>query len=267
MRTLIQHLLFAMAKIVPFVLVSMLCSCEMDLFKKYETGDPTLEISSITSNDGIVTIVGKVSNTGIYDLEYTGFCFNQSGNPHITENQILLGGSLEFSATIYDLESEGQYYFKAFAANGFGLSESEIVAFTVPYIGPPVVPCTITPETINNGGVTYSISSANASQFLAEVGNYGIDASCFSTGGPTVHINFHTTPSNGIYTTSTYSSFDNSQNYVYVQVHLAGQIFPVQSGGFVYVSNENNEVVVSFCDLMYTAFSSEWVMKGNVVID
>jgi len=246
----------------PLILLS---GCTIDLLKDFDNCIPSIEIVSIKSNNDTTIVTGKIVKKGANDVQYTGFCYNKSGNPNVIENQILLNGTNgEFSTAIFGLEPDTFYYFKAFAANDCGYTASETFQYSVPMPDPPIVPCTLTDNVIVPNGFSYNVSSVYTGAAYSIQGEYGINASCYSSGGPTIKFDFHKAPLNGIYTTCNFSSFSNSEKNVYVSVKSGILDTPVNSGGKIYIEKINNDTIfVSFCDLTYTPYSSSLTLKGK----
>ena len=82
---------------------------------------PELEmVSANVEADSSVTVVGKVISTGVFQLQYGGFCCSDEMNPEINENQLHAVTYEEpYLTAVYDNLTWGETYFiKAWCANG-----------------------------------------------------------------------------------------------------------------------------------------------------
>jgi hypothetical protein len=91
---------------------------------------PTPSISQVTllSQDiykKTIKIKATVTSEGNSAVTDRGFCFNNSGNPSVSDNKIAMQyGAGEFSYTINNCSLDSVYYIKAYAMNSTGITYS-----------------------------------------------------------------------------------------------------------------------------------------------
>jgi len=263
MKQIIKLKATIMATLVSAIIIS---GCESGLFSTVDTYIPDVEITSFENFDDTTLIHGRIIDIGSAYVKYSGFFFNDTGNPSSYENQIFFeNSSTTFSATTIGLEPGKTYFLKAFSVFGFGFSESKEVAYTVPALMPPDVPCALYDNVIVENNSYYNISYIYAWSNAGQ-GPYEIEVSCYHSAGPRIFLSFHGKPQNGIFNTCSSESFNNHHRNVHVTVKRAYSTYYVQSGGKVYVENNNNDtLIVSFCSLIYR-ISSDMELKGKIIV-
>ena len=239
---------------------------KFDLFENMNDPLPEVEMLSLEyySNDTSI-VTGRVVNEGASDVYWTGFCYNSEGNPEVMENQILLDGSKGgFSALVIGLVPDARYYFKAFAVNDQGYTISTEKEFIVPSLLPPEIPCTLSDNVISDNGINYNVENVYAADKLGIDDYYGIEA---TYGNHVLLLSFLGRPVNGIYTTSGYDIF--TQNYpkkTFITVKSGMSEYYINPGFSVYVEElENGGLAVTFCNMTYTAYSSDWEVIGRII--
>ncbi len=83
------------------------------------------------------------------------------------------------------------------------------------------------------------------------------------------NIEFMRTPRNGIYTTCKYNNFANDKKNVFMSIKSSSNNFIINPNGKVYVTVDSvsKKISISFCDLTYEAFSTNFPLKGKVTIN
>jgi hypothetical protein len=122
-----------MTKLLKFHLVVAVCfavnfsGCK----KKYDDALPKVSLNSIIAyGSDSVKLIGQVTNVGGATVEYTGFAFDLQPTFSLRQNQLLLGGTSGQFSVIMPAYHDSVYYFKCFAANKFGYSESSTMQFS-----------------------------------------------------------------------------------------------------------------------------------------
>lgn len=246
------------------VSVLLLLSCNLLFFsckkKKFDEALPvvTMESVEMVGSDS-VAITGNISSKGADNIEYYGFAFSENPSFTILTNQILFEGSSTGSfRTVVHVEHDKTYYFKAFAANGFGYKVSNVIGYKVPLPGPVVVPCTLTNNYFYDNGFSFPVS-AYGSSVSPSYGKYSVDVYGSSRD---ITMYFPYKPINGVYTTT----FDES-NIGASQVHIKITSFYryyVNTGGKVYVNVDSlGTTSISICGVQYTASSTNINLYGK----
>ena len=124
-----------------------------------ETSFTTWTLPTITTNtttnvtDVSVDCGGTIVSDGGTDITEKGLCWNNSANPTIENEKLILNGE-DFSGTITGLTDGVVYYVRAYATNAVGTVYGEERAFTTLTV--PTV------ETYNAENVSYTTASAKA---------------------------------------------------------------------------------------------------------
>ena len=124
-----------------------------------ETSFTTWTLPTITTNattnvtDVSVDCGGTIVSDGGTDITEKGLCWNNSANPTIENEKLILNGE-DFSGTITGLTDGIVYYVRAYATNAVGTMYGEEQTFTTLTV--PTV------ETYNAENVSYTTASAKA---------------------------------------------------------------------------------------------------------
>ena len=97
---------------------------------------PVLKVTDINnvSTQG-ATLVAEVTHSGISEVTDRGFIWGKTSDLSDGTEVKCGTGAGEFTTTLTSLEHSTRYYFKAYAVNGKGRSESKIKSFFTPYSG------------------------------------------------------------------------------------------------------------------------------------
>ncbi len=145
--------------------------------RTYTDALPQVQFLSVVpyQSDSLI-ITGKVVSQGASSVENVGFAYDRQSSFSILKNQVLLNGtSSQFSAIILGYQ-DSTYYFKAFATNSFGYSESTVFKYTVPTAGGQSAPCNISNNTILDNNVNYSFVEKFSGTSYATYGSFGVEA-------------------------------------------------------------------------------------------
>jgi len=134
--------------------------CEMDSEKLPEPSLPiimTLETTGISATTAISG--GKVLSTGSVPLTSRGVCWNQLGNPTISDTRTADGtGSGTFTSFIEGLEEASAYYVRAYAVNSVGTgygSQEFFTTSTIPTVETSGVETITATSAISGGRVVF----------------------------------------------------------------------------------------------------------------
>ena len=248
--------------IVLLIITIFISSCEKDLFKKYENPLAVVEFKKIIATEEGSVIYANILDAGKGYVKYYGFCYSEDSVPILTDNQILLNDiqTGEFSSVINNVFPDSVYYFMAFVANEYGYTVSNIEKIKIPVPENINVPCDISNNTIINDGVSYSCNVSDS-----ESNYYTLSASCYYSGGPTVTMYFKNKPLTGIYfTTGSENISEYNSNEVKVNINDSfNGYYYIYEGSKVYVINQNDSLIVSFCNLKYS--SEDKILKGKII--
>lgn len=254
--------------IICLVILSVSSCGKFDLFKDMSESLPVVEMVTIESHGDTTIVVGKIVEEGVHDVSLCGFCYSSSGTPAVDDNQILIGGTDgEFGVMILDLWADSIYYFSAFAYNDYAYAVSNPLQYTIPSQGPPDVPCIIDNNLIIDNGIHSTINNIYAGQNPGVGGLFGINI-LYKNSNNVLDINFMVRPVNGIYTTDDITSVLEKPRKVYVTLKSGIMDLPVKNNGLIYVEELDDDLfAVTFCELIYTAFSSEFTLAGKIVVE
>jgi|SRR6185437_11290068 len=235
----------------------VICTLFFSCKKKYDDALPKVTLQSVTLKGlDSVTLSVNVTSKGASAIEYAGVSYNSNPAASIVSNQVLLqDGRTSFNITVHAFH-DSTYYFKAFAANSFGYTVSNVIKYTVTTPPPAIAPCTLANNYIHDNGSTFSVyayGSANNPSY----GNYQV-----TMNGNTedIIICFPAVPYNGVYTTTSDGS-NLGAGQVYVSISNFNQ-YVINSGDNVYVSIDSlGTTTISSCALHYGTSS---VMYGKV---
>jgi hypothetical protein len=233
--------------------------------KNTEDYNPTLQLA-VQSVIGGQRLEVELLEEGVSPIEGVGFCFSDSPNFSIEENQALATGldGNTYSVTYPNasFSESGSYYFKAFATTEYGYVESNVVFVNEVAFLSAEAPCTQQEYQFRlNGFLPNSIGiSTTVSQSI----DY-IEYRHYVDGGPAViGIQFRSPPATGIYTSSQYN-FDLSPTEARIYMGMNGVTL---SGGSIYVNHlGGNEYRVQACDVPYqngitsTTMDAHWIIK------
>lgn len=230
--------------------------------KTYDDALPKVDfVSALAYGNDSVIVTGNVTSAGASPIEYVGFAYSTNPTFDILENQVIGNGTTgEFSTLVRGFQ-DSTYYFKCFAANSFGYVVSNTFKYTVPAATPQTAPCSVTNNTVIDNSQTYYMNYVATNSVSAAYGNFEVDAENGSS--EIVDIYFNATPTNGVYTTQVDAanfSFDTNPYDCVVTVNG----YAVNTGGKVYVGINSGTTTVSFCSLIYVAYSTNFSISGKV---
>ncbi len=253
-------------KILPGILFMLLAfwACDensLDLFEDYSDVLPEIETSSVSMpvNDTIV-MMGELLSRGKGDLDFAGFCYHSDCIPEMNDNQIVFYPLEDrFAVGVVGLIPEDTVYVRTFAANSYGFTYGNTLEFVVPYPNAVEPPCSLGENTVFTDylySVNYPYVSDNGLTY---------DVTLYTDGGPSMKFTFYDYPVTGIYRTTKDDYLDESQKEV--KVYIYDRL--VKSGENVYinVNREESTFTIEFCDLVYTAYSGESTVSGNVLVN
>ncbi len=228
--------------------------------KTFDDALPQITLVSATvSNLDSVLLVANITSAGANALEYCGFAYSANPSFSVLNRQVLFQatGTGKFQAVVPAIH-DSTYYFKAFAANGFGYNVSNVIKYTVPTPAPAIAPCTLTNNYVNDGGLGFSVSSYGSAA-NPQWGGYTVT---LNGTNEDIAISFPYKPINGVYNTvSDGSTMGAGQACVSITNF---NIYYVNNGGKIYVSvNSNGTTTISFCSLTYNNGFSNTTIYGE----
>ncbi len=245
-------------------LILALSAC--DLFESNDYKLPIIEITGFFQDKDTTLVQVSADDSGT-ELEYIGISYNQTGNPHVTENQILFGpGSGELLLPVEELTPESLYYFRAFIVEENVFAESEVDSFRVPLPEPPIPPCTLEEGVIMDGINVYDDLSSGTSDTYE---GYVLIVYPANLTGGSFRFTFIDYPTSDVYTPS-YELDYEFPNWVRVEYWGTGApIKNFEREGAVYIEKlEDFKWSVSFCGLKYQLGSaSPREVSGNFQVE
>lgn len=232
-----------------------------DYFPKITT------ISATVQPDGSVLVEGTVEDEGADALRYLGFCCSTNPEPQMLDRQVLASfDGVKFTA-VYEggFDPDSVYYFRAWAANGFGwvygntVSASDIIGSSV------TPPCTLSGNSLDLGigqgteqyfqiGTPYSVP-----------GGWAFAAATYS--GPTIEFRFPELVTTKVYQTVGHNSPGPGEVYVsFYSGFISGSLNP---GSKVYVKRLNDDDLfeIVICDGGWEYNSSIFYLNTKFTID
>jgi len=236
---------------------------------------PEVETTSVELVGTDVIVTGKVLDDGNAGM-ILGFTYDVNKEPYfVVTNQILVKQMYDdgtFRASIPNLKEDSTYYFKAFVLGDYGYAIGKTVKYTVPRFTAPEAPCesNLTENKIHDVWVEYSQTQNYSVTVSSSISNrfpetYDITVDCGYL-KPEITFSFREKPTTGIYST-TAAIEQYSEGNVAVTV-FKSNYYTIKSLQSVYVNRENNDrIVLSFCDLIYTVNEREYSLSGKVVLE
>ncbi|WP_111710359.1 hypothetical protein [Lutibacter citreus] len=142
-----------MKKIIFLALSILLLNCSSDNTDERTNSLPTLTTNSITNTTTSKIISGgNISNDGGLEIISRGICWDLNEEPTIDDNILTNGTGIgEYSIEVQELNSNTEYYIRAFATNSLGTSYGNELRFTtLKDITYEVLFFEFTPDTGNN---------------------------------------------------------------------------------------------------------------------
>src|SRR5689334_2336018 len=139
--------------IAPLLMAAISCTKvekdPLDYYPKVET------VSAVVLDDGSVQVTGQIIDEGADAIEYGGFCMDTLSNPKMMSKQIIAtnsGGT--FTAIYENFDITKTYYFRSWAANGYGYAYGNVIALDSIEAEPVIPTCTPPQNSMNYGGGT-----------------------------------------------------------------------------------------------------------------
>ncbi|PWJ45002.1 hypothetical protein [Sediminitomix flava] len=221
-----------------------------DLFKDYDQCTPLISENSYYQQDstnGSTTLVSEVINEGAYEIIANGYYLSTDSNGVLSENQIIVNSSLgEFSAEFNAILGQ-EYFFYPFSINECGMSKGKMQSFVANWYPPlPEVPCELNDNEIIDNGATSKIGKVYETLSPA-FGKYQV-----STSGGTLGLKFYFSeiPMNGEYHSTTAQYLESGTKKV--MIILDYNNYRQVEEGTIYVSEVEDYIIISFCDIKYT---------------
>ena len=143
-----------MKKILFLTLSLLLLNCSSDNnLDEAINSLPTLTTNNVTNiSSSRIISGGNISNNGGLDVTSRGICWSLNEEPTTNDNFLINGSGIgEYSVEILNLESNTDYYARAFATNSLGTSYGNELNFTtLKDITYEVILFEFTPDTGNN---------------------------------------------------------------------------------------------------------------------
>jgi hypothetical protein len=245
MRSLNKHIILT-GKAFVFLLAAvqlwLLTGCEK---KVYNDALPVVENYSVKMlGPDSVILSGHLINTGADPILYEGFCYGTHANPPITENQSFKQQADTFFNRHIAVYHDSEYYYRCFAANGYGYSLTKPYHFTIPPGHPETAPCQVADNSVVYQGMVYSTPGniKSGGSYAVGGGTWGLVIDCRKNGGPYINLNFFKKPGNGIYISTNKSLANPSQVLIYIDS------IAVDPNENVYVSaNPDGTCTISYC--------------------
>jgi hypothetical protein len=242
--------------LLPLVLLAQLGgSCK----KKYDDALPAVTLVSVTMHSlDTVLITGRIASEGAAAVEYAGFSFSEKANASILTNQVLVPVASTFTAYAHAYH-DSTYYFKAFAANDYGYTISNVIKLKISTPGPATAPCPLVSNQVTDNGMTFPVFALGSAS-NPHYGNYTV--SIYGS-NEDIYVSFPSVPYNGIYTTTTNSSGPGAGQCV-VEIIRFNQ-YIVNDNQKVYVAiDSTGKTTLSTCGLNYNIGSGTATMYGKI---
>lgn len=232
-----------------------------DYFPKITT------ISATVQSDGTVLVEGTVEDEGADALRYLGFCCSANPEPQMLDRQVLAEFDGVHFTAVYEggFDPDSVYYFRSWAANGYGWSYGNTVS-AENIIGTAITPpCTLAGNSLDLG------IGQGADQFFqigppyTVPGGWAFAAATFS--GPTIEFRFPELMTTKIYQTVGHTSPGPGEVFVsFYSGFISGSLNP---GSEVYVKRLNGEDLfeVVICDGEWGYNSSLFYLNAKLLVN
>lgn len=231
---------------------------EDDYFVKLTT------VSATVQTDGSVLVKAEIQSPGKAkgsSVENAGFCLSTNPQPKMLDRQLLTttdGSSFSAVYPASTFSDDSTYYFRAFATNDYGYSYSNIIKLDSVIAPAVTAPCSLTANTVNIGGGNpnysyYSIGAPDSYHYFSA-----------SSSGGTVHFQFGSGLTTGIYHTTTDTSPGAGQ--VNVSFYFGFISGALSTGSNVYVNKLGpNSFDIRICSAPWTYSSSTFYFSTRFV--
>lgn len=219
-----------------------------DYFPKITTVSATIQA------DGTVLVVGEIESEGADPIRYLGFGCSTDAQPDMLDRQVIAEYTDgKFTAVYSGFDVDSVYYFRSWAANGFGYSYGNILSLGHILASPVDPPCTLSPNTVTIGGGQPTAAYYTVSGPTNSTGNWEITAATLS--GPTVDLLFGSALTTGIYSTVDHTSPGPGEVFVsFYSGFISGSL---TAGSNVYVNT------ISPGKYEITVCIAPWDFNGN----
>jgi hypothetical protein len=258
------------------------CSAEVDLTDAIneidnsdDSGDDDnsayIEVASVTQNGQATIITADLIGTKSYwdnSGNTVGIFYEKGKTPELIDKnfvQSYIDDNNQIVISLRGLTPGATYYFRPYIASMEKEDIGEAYSYTIKPYEAPSVPCTLETGNLIDRGTTYSISGGNGN--LVSVNKYLVEISTgFGMSSPRMTFQFLEKPQTGTYTTTDHSPFADPME-VYVYINKNGGSFYDNCAMFkdqsIYVTPiDNDNVLISFCDLNYTMQSVAMKVRG-----
>ena len=226
MKIILTYILFLIV-VLTFSFCTKVEKNVMDYYPSVKT------VSAIVLQDGSVEVKGEIISDGTTPIKYAGFCLDTIGMPGMLNFQALapvIQGNT-FSVVYSGFDRYTRYYFRSWAANGFGYSYGNVIYLDSIKATPLIPPCSPGMNTINIGG-------GNPTQSYYSVGIPTLGASTWDfqaqSSSNTINFKFGSSPVTRIYTTTTSTSpSSNEVNVSFYSGFISGTL---SNGSSIYVN-------------------------------
>lgn len=238
-----------------------------DLFVDPSKGAlPEIELLGAKVDGYDVTLTANVKSEGRTPINYMGFFYSlENPMPDAKSSQVLMNGTKGmFTKTLYDLEPDTVYYFRAFASNDYGYVYSkQVIKVRTNRV---VAPCSYTQNTIINHTGTHTFDDFDMDT-REGFGYWEVSLNDYFTGW-NYYFTFNRIPP----TTGEYLVVNDATGWTQrsVDVHFVSnmlQSWSIDEGTKVYVTkNSDGSLKIEFCDLQYTNNSGKASFKGHILV-
>ncbi len=243
-------------KLLFLLLLVTASSCKKAL-KDIEDYFPIISnVQATPQPDGSVLVEADIESEGSTPLEYVGFCVSSTDTlPDMLENQLIGEVADGKIRAVYGggFEPFTTYYFRAFATNSYGYVQSAATKVNQIIAASVDPPCAQTPNTANIGGGQPTATVFDVTSISQTVDGWEIRATTFD--GPTITLKFGSQLTNGIFTTTSFSSpAEKTVQVSFTQDFISGSL---ENGGYVYVRTITPGVYeITICD-------APWSLNGG----
>lgn len=222
-------------------------------------------VSATVQTDGTVLVEGEIVSEGDAPVEYTGFCCGTMNEPQLLNRQLIstsVSGT-HFTAVYSGFSIDSTYYFRSWATNDYGYVYGDIIVLDSIVATPVVAPCSLPMNSVNTGGSTPTYTYYDVTQPTQYMGIWEFDAE--SSSGPSVHFEFGSGLTTGIYTTTINTSPGSGEVYVsFINGFTSGAL---NSGSNVYVNTIGpGTYEVTICNAPWTYNSSTFYFRTRLTV-
>ena len=253
----------------PLIVIMILISfsaCQKALKDVNDYFPKVTTLSAMVQPDGSVLVEAELDSEGAAAVEYLGFCCGTEAEPEMADRQIwaeYADGKFFAAYPPGSFHPDSTYYFRSWAANGWGYSYGNILSLDHIIAVPVDPPCAPVSNTVSIGGGQPVESYYLVGDPSVSIDSWSITAATFA--GPTVDFVFHSEITTGVYKTVGHNSPGPGQAFIsFYSGFISGSL---AAGSDVYVKRLGpGSYEITVCDAPWDYDGSTFYFRTQLTI-